>query len=99
MCDCNETISERLEPSVEQELDSLLDQVLEQREQAEAQRVQRIVSRRPPSGSVGVRDERPQDPARVLRFNLAEVDGMAKERSSLKAEWTEPVTYRRGGPR
>lgn len=37
-----------------------------------------------------------QDPARVMRYYLAQVDAMAKERSSLKAEWTEPVNYREG---
>jgi hypothetical protein len=37
-----------------------------------------------------------QDPAQVMRFYLAELDAMAKNRSTLRAEWTEPVKYRGG---
>jgi hypothetical protein len=40
-----------------------------------------------------------QDPASVMRFYLAEVDAMAKDRSGGNAKWTDPVSYRRGGAR
>lgn len=39
-----------------------------------------------------------QDPAKVMRFYLAELDAMSKDRAALKAEWVEPVSYR-GGPK
>jgi len=34
------------------------------------------------------------DPATVMRFYIAELDGMADNRSALNAEWKEKVSYR-----
>jgi hypothetical protein len=35
-----------------------------------------------------------QDPANVMRFYLAELDAMAKQRAALKADWSKVVDYR-----
>lgn len=36
------------------------------------------------------------DPARVLRFYIAELDSIAKNRTALKAEWTQDLSYKAG---